>query len=212
MNQAVEEYRQRIFEKIDLKIKPGSKVLDLGCGDGYDSLWFAEKGARVTGVDMIKSHHWSKIMKNYPQISFIKANAENLSFTNGRFDIVFAKDAIHHSQNPQKFLEEAWRLTKESGCMVIVEANRSNPLFYVHLTLLGGHQHFGKRKFRDLVKELEGGKKIKFLEFEAHVFPCSERIRKLAVKVENRLEKLSFWRPFLSYNVAAVLKISNEPT
>lgn len=32
-------------------ILPTHSVLDVGCGNGRDSLFFAEKGARVTGVD-----------------------------------------------------------------------------------------------------------------------------------------------------------------
>ena len=33
-------------------VRPGDYVLDLGCGEGRDSVFFAERGAVVFGVDL----------------------------------------------------------------------------------------------------------------------------------------------------------------
>jgi 2-polyprenyl-3-methyl-5-hydroxy-6-metoxy-1,4-benzoquinol methylase len=33
-------------------IRPGDYVLDLGCGEGRDSVYFAERGGVVTGIDL----------------------------------------------------------------------------------------------------------------------------------------------------------------
>ena len=37
-----------------LKDRPGLRLLEIGCGLGTESLWFALKGARVTGLDVRK--------------------------------------------------------------------------------------------------------------------------------------------------------------
>jgi 2-polyprenyl-3-methyl-5-hydroxy-6-metoxy-1,4-benzoquinol methylase len=36
-------------------LPPGARVLDVGCGEGRDSVFFAERGFDVTGVDIARS-------------------------------------------------------------------------------------------------------------------------------------------------------------
>jgi len=206
MTNPVEEYRRRVYQKINLEIRPGMKVLDLGCGDGFDSDYFAQKGATVLGIDTISSRHWQQLKKRHPLLTFQVGNAEKLSLSSGSFNLVYAKDVAHHTQNPQKFFKEALRMTKRGGRLVVVEANRYNPLFYFHLTLLGGHQHFKRGDFKRLINKIKGKNKVRFLEFEAHVFPLPKGLRKIFCLIQDGLEKSFFWRPFLSYNCAVIEK------
>ena len=48
-------------------------------------------------------------------------------------------------------LAEYRRVLKPGGSALIVEANRYNPIFYPHMTLALGHEHFTRRRFRALV-------------------------------------------------------------
>jgi len=202
----VEDYRRRVYQKLSLKIKPGMKVLDLGCGDGYDSAFFTQKGVIVIGVDKMPSPKWQEFRVRFPKLSFLVDNAEKLPLPSGSFDLVFAKDVLHHTQNPQKLLTEALRLTKKGGKVVSIEASRYNPLLYFHMTLLRGHQHLKRKDFKDTINKVKGKNKVRFFEFEAHVFPFPERFRKICYFFQNWLEKALFWRPFLSYNGAVIEK------
>ena len=206
MTNPVEEYRRRVYQKINLEIRPGMKVLDLGCGHGFDSDYFAQKGATVLGIDTISSRHWQQLKKRHPLLTFQVGNAEKLPLSSGSFNLVYAKDVAHHTQNPEKFLKEALRLTKKGGELVIIEANRYNLLFFIHLTLMRGHQHFEKKRFKEMVKKIKGKNKVRFLEFEAHVWPFPYWLRKGCNLCQNWLEKLFFWKPYLSYNGAIIKK------
>ncbi len=64
-----------IFSNINLP--KGSNVLDLACGNGRHSVLFAEKGMKVTGIDLSEyliSQAHSKLLTDY------KEYADNLSF------------------------------------------------------------------------------------------------------------------------------------
>lgn len=58
-NQNAEEYfnktvnvsMQSIYEQFEAYLKPGDKVLDLGCGSGRDSKYFLSRGYEVVSVD-----------------------------------------------------------------------------------------------------------------------------------------------------------------
>jgi predicted RNA methylase len=43
---------ERTVNEVCANLKPGSEILDLGCGTGYLSLGFLSRGYRVTGLDL----------------------------------------------------------------------------------------------------------------------------------------------------------------
>jgi SAM-dependent methyltransferase len=44
-----------LARQVSAVLPPGARVLDLGCGEGRDSVFFAERGFDVTGVDIARS-------------------------------------------------------------------------------------------------------------------------------------------------------------
>lgn len=68
----------------------GKAVLDLGCGYGENCAEFKRLGAsRVVGIDI--SEKMLEVAKNEnTEIEFIKADISDLSFIDGRFDLVFS--------------------------------------------------------------------------------------------------------------------------
>jgi len=206
MNDAVEEYREQIFKKLNFKINPAIIILDIGCGDGRDSVYFAERGAAVIGLDQLESGMWKKFSQKFPRLSFQKGDGEKLPFPKESFDLVYAKDVVHHTPHPEKFMKEALRVVKKGGQLVSIEANRYNPLFYFHMTLLLGHEHFTRSYFKKIILNTAPSNKVKFHYFEAHVFPFPKFLRNTLYRIQDLSEKIIFWKPFLSYNSARINK------
>jgi ubiquinone/menaquinone biosynthesis C-methylase UbiE len=166
-------------------------LLDSGCGDGGVARLLRE---RVREVDTSPS--WT----DEPGLSFRAADAQQLPFPDAEFDVVHSKDSLHHMDSPERALAEYRRVLRPGGAALIVEANRYNPLFYPHMTLALGHQHFTRRRFRALVTAVFPA--ARFGSFEAHYVPGLDRGLAVQNVVEEALERIPPFRPLLSYNFA----------
>jgi len=97
-------------------------MLDICCGSGMVSEYYAEKGAVVTGIDyseeaIVRANIRSE--KYQLNAKFKVGDAENLPFPNGSFDIVSVHDGLHHLKNPQRAVEEMARVSRKG--IIIIE-------------------------------------------------------------------------------------------
>jgi len=202
MKNNILEYRKRILDKIGVSFT-NRHVLDVGCGNGGDAQILAKQAESVIGIDCGLDPMWGGRRKD--NLQFLICDARHLAFPRDTFDIVFAKDVMHHIKDYSRALSEMMRVLKLGGNAIIVEANRYNPIFYVHMTLILGHQHFTKQQFSELI--LSHAEQANFKMIESRVYPTqSEVILKLCHVVEDLVERIPLFRNFLCYNVAIVTK------
>ena len=201
MNWNVGLYQQTVFEQLGLQLAGSERVLDLGCGEGADADWFAQRARSTVGIDLSEHPRWATLA--HPGLSFQTADAQALPFPDAAFDLVFLKDVLHHAQDPSRVLDEAGRVCAPGGRIYIVEGNRFNPLFYVHMTLMLGHQHFRRPVFENLVRRRFP--QARFVHFEAHVYPfAAPALVGLARGIENLIRVTPGIRRLASYNAAIV--------
>jgi len=79
-------------------VRPGDAVLDLGCGEGRDSVFFAELGAAVTGVDLAadgldKARRLAH--RRGVRVRWIEGDMTETPPA-GRFDLIFSCGTIHY--------------------------------------------------------------------------------------------------------------------
>ena len=79
-------------------VRPGDTVLDLGCGEGRDSVFFAELGATVTGVDLSaagldKARRLAR--GRGVRVCWIEGGMTE-ALPAGRFDLIFSCGSIHY--------------------------------------------------------------------------------------------------------------------
>lgn len=95
----------------------GKDILVIGCGFGEDALNLAKAGARVKAFDISpESLEIAKLRaeKEGLEIEFEVMVAEKLNYTDNTFDIVVARDILHHVEIPL-VLSEILRVSKPSG-------------------------------------------------------------------------------------------------
>ena len=95
------------------------KLLDLGCGYGEDLSYFSNKGFEVYGIDISKEMVKKSIGKGL-NIKAEVSNFEDIHHESNKFDILFSRYALQHSENIEKIFNEAHRVLKEDGAFVFL--------------------------------------------------------------------------------------------
>jgi len=100
-----------------LEPRPGSRILDLGCGIGYLAGLAAKRGAGVVGMDIHHDAvaHASRTVHG----SFAVASAFALPFVESCFDGIVFADVIEHLARPEAVLQELHRTAKPGARVVI---------------------------------------------------------------------------------------------
>ncbi|MHB8178990.1 MAG: class I SAM-dependent methyltransferase [Vulcanimicrobiaceae bacterium] len=191
-------YMERLLRKLAMNL--GGRVLDLGCGNGRFTKRLARDVASVVGVDLAEHSEWRESLPE--NVTFRTADAERLDYPTGFFDSVLAMNILHHVDHPERALFEIKRVCRPGGSIVVIEPNRHNPLGYVHLTLLGGHEHFTTKKFRRLMDGAFGSWASR--RFECHYYPFPSFLLGTCEVVEDFLERQKLWQSLLFYNAAVV--------
>ncbi len=104
-----DRYRYKIFLSW---IKPGTKVLDVGCGDGYLGALLKEKNhCDVTCLDI--SEPALKMAKERGLKTVMADIQDSLPFQDGSFDYVIATEVVEHIPFSEALLEEIKRVSRK---------------------------------------------------------------------------------------------------
>jgi len=98
----------------------GKELLDVGCGTGHWARFFSEHGFTIAGVDISPSMIRVARGKGIPRASFTTADAHELPFDSGRFDVAVAITALEFVRDQETVLREMVRCTRRPGGVVVV--------------------------------------------------------------------------------------------
>jgi len=99
------------------------KILDVGAGTGRLALSLFNAGADVTALDV--SFEMLKMLSNKnKKIETKIGDADNLPFNSSSFDFVTAAFVVVHLKNPLSFFDEAYRVLKDDGKLIITNINQ----------------------------------------------------------------------------------------
>jgi|GEM_PF-661476 len=116
-----EYYRSpKIFQELDReKIDYSGKILDDGCGSGGIAVSFAEECRLVFGLDICSKFEGTGIKisneRKIKNLKFIQGNGCNLPFKDNYFDLVISHSVIEHTNSPEDYISEAYRVLKPGG-------------------------------------------------------------------------------------------------
>lgn len=106
---------------------PTGKVLDLGCGQGRHTLYFAEQGYKSYGIDYIKraigEAKQEAKKRNLSNAHFQVMDLFNLKFPVSNFDIVVDWSVLDHiyPEEWSRYLNNILKVLKVGGYLILTE-------------------------------------------------------------------------------------------
>lgn len=182
----------------------GKTVLDIGCGAGGKTVYYASKGVRkITGVEILGKYREEAeaLAREYgveDKFEFVCADASETPFDDGTFDTIIMNDAMEHVARPEKVLEECYRILKKGGRLYLNFPPYNHP-YGAHLSDAMGmpwvHVFFSEKTligtYKELVKDLPDGKDR--IEFRIGKRPDGTEyfsyINKMTIKRANKILK-----------------------
>ncbi len=123
------------FAKEVLKLlSPKSKILELGCGNGNDSIGFAKAGHNLIATDfsevVIKNN--SERLGQVSGLTFeVLDMSEPFKFERNEFDAVYARLSLHYFTNEvtRRVFSEIKRVLKPNGQLFFICKSTDDPLY-----------------------------------------------------------------------------------
>lgn len=192
-------------------IKPGDRVLEVGCGLGRYTLILAEYGVRVEGLDLtselidtlaaeIKGHydiplHACDVIDCGPEMS-------------GAFDAVIGFFVLHHVHDLDTTFAAVQRLVRPGGMVAFIEPNPINPLYYLQITFMPDMSWHGEKGIFKMRRKLIGASMARAgLQDTSRqtfgFFPPPVTNAPGGVALESFFERIPIWRPALPFQVFA---------
>ena len=106
-------------------LKPGMKVLDVGCGPGTITLGVAEvvNPGKVVGIDASPGYidtarELAAQVEHPVNVTFQVGDSHRLDFPDETFDVVFSHTVLHFFLDPVMALKEQRRVTRKGGYVI----------------------------------------------------------------------------------------------
>jgi len=115
------QHRYRLIDK-ECKKFPNGKVLEIGCGAGWESVAWAKNGMDLHAIDLStaalklaeKNFQYNQVQGNLQY-----GNAEEIPFEDSTFDIVTSLGVLHQTQSTEKAVSEVLRVLRPGGEAVV---------------------------------------------------------------------------------------------
>lgn len=123
-----EEFRETLQEIEALAGKGPHRILDVGCGNGISSIAFALEGHTVTGIDPDPSEivgigaarQMAEHFAVAERCHFFEGTSEDYKEQDASFDIVYARQAMHHARELSYFVAVPAGKLRSGGLFVTV--------------------------------------------------------------------------------------------
>ena len=123
-----ETYLRHYVELVIRYAPSGSRILDLGCGNGISSRLLNQADFDVVGTDISalfleEAQEWEN-----PKLRYKVCDVLELPFENNSFDVICSNELIEHLPDVETALTEMIRVVRKGGKVVLSGPNLCSPI------------------------------------------------------------------------------------
>ncbi|MCK4905123.1 class I SAM-dependent methyltransferase [bacterium] len=164
------EQERRFVLKESKPIK--GNILEIGTGKGYFTIELAKEGYSFTSIDISeKEQEFARLNLAYlglgKQVNFKIDNAEDLSFKNESFDVIFAINTIHHFTSPFNAVDEFIRVAKLKGKIILSDFNKEGMKMIDKIHASEGRKHDSGKVALDAISDYLESKELNVQKYES---------------------------------------------
>jgi len=144
----------RLMEKLLESIpEKRGRILDVACGKGETSRYLSRyyEPANITGIN-ISDKQLEHCRSNVPEATFLKMDAVTMDFADASFDAVICVEAAFHFNTRQRFLQEALRVLRPSGQLILSDILRTRNVIDYHKRTLADNHLDGSEQYQELLE------------------------------------------------------------
>lgn len=125
-----------MFEVVDFKSYKDKRVLEIGCGCGYDAYQFCVHGARYTGIDLVPQN--PILARNNLKyfgcsVETYEMDVEQLRLPANHYDFVFSFGVLHHVPDIDLALRNIYRVVRPGGGVQVIVYHKISIFYLLHI-------------------------------------------------------------------------------
>jgi ArsR family transcriptional regulator len=113
--------------RLALKLVPSIEVADLGAGEGLVSQLLAGRAKQIWCIDnsprMVEVGTELAKKNDLTNLAYKLGDIESVPLADKSVDLAILSQALHHAQHPQKAVDEAFRILRPGGRVLILDLN-----------------------------------------------------------------------------------------
>lgn len=115
----------------------GKKVLEIGCGAGYDAYMFCKAGADYIGIDLVPEN----IARTQAHLSYygykpsiLEIDAAQMEFSQ-KFDFIYSFGVLHHIFDIEKVLKKSHAHLNDKGKVLFIVYHKNSIFYWLSVVL-----------------------------------------------------------------------------
>lgn len=183
---------------------PPARILDLGCGTGWTSVFLAKTGYEIIGQDIspeaITQANIIKEKEKLNNLNFVLGDFEEMDY-HSEFDGVVFFSSLHHSVNEKNAIVAAYKALKPGGVCITSEPGIRHSQSSEAIEAVKKYNVIEKNMPPKFI--IRNGKKAGFKSFKTYYHPCN--INLILYRSPKHFPVNNFLKKLFKFNFVRIL-------